>query len=91
MALALEELEECIPSVASVEEEVSTSELSKTLNCFIAELPETERQVFICRYWYLDSIEKICLEFGFSNSKVKSMLHRTRAKLLSHLRREGAE
>ena len=49
VAVALEELEECIPLVASVEQEVITSELSKMLNCFIAELPETERQVFICR------------------------------------------
>ncbi len=89
VALDLEELEECVPSNAAVEEEIIAAELSETLNRFVAELPETERRVFLSRYWYLDSIEQISLDFHFSNSKVKSMLHRTRGKLLSHLRQEG--
>ena len=91
VALALEELEGCVPSNATVEEEIIAAELSKTLNRFVAKLPETERQVFLSRYWYLDSIEQISLDFHFSNSKVKSMLYRTRGKLLSHLRQEGAQ
>lgn len=91
VTLALEELEGCVPSNATVEEEIITAELSETLNRFVAELPETERRVFLSRYWYLDSIEQISLDFNFSKSKVKSMLHRTRDKLLSRLREEGAK
>jgi hypothetical protein len=34
----------------------------KTLNHFIANLPATGRQVFRCRYWYLDSIEQISID-----------------------------
>ena len=89
VSLALDELSECVPSNVMVEDEIMAAELSKTLNRFIANLPVTERQVFLCRYWYLDSIEQISTDFGFSTSKVKSMLHRTRAKLLSHLKKEG--
>lgn len=89
VSLALDELSECVPSSVMVEDEVIAAELSKTLNRFIANLPATERQVFLCRYWYLDTIEQISTDFGFSTSKVKSMLHRTRAKLLSHLKKEG--
>ena len=89
MSLALDELSECVPSNVMVEEEIIAAELSKELNLFIANLPTTERKVFLCRYWYLDSIEQISADFCFSNSKVKSMLHRTRAKLLSHLKKEG--
>jgi RNA polymerase sigma factor (sigma-70 family) len=91
VALALDELEECVPSNTNVEKEIIASELSEILNRFVAELPEIERQVFLCRYWYLDSIEQISVAFQFSNSKVKSMLHRTRAKLLYYLRQEGVE
>ncbi len=91
VALALDELDECIPSNTNVEEEVLANELSKILNQFIADLPTTERRVFLCRYWYLDSIETISQEFNFSNSKVKSMLYRTRQKLLFRLRQEGVE
>lgn len=91
VALALDELDECIPSTTTVEDEVFALELSKSLNRFIAGLPDTERRVFLCRYWYLDSIDTISQEFNFSTSKVKSMLHRTRGKLLRHLSREGVE
>lgn len=91
LALALEELDECIPSAFSVEDEIMAKELTKILNDFIGKLPKIERQVFLCRYWYFDSIETISEEFGFSISKVKTMLHRTRAKLLFQLRQEGVE
>lgn len=87
--LVLDELSECVPSNFMVEDEIIAKELAKTLNRFIAELPTTERQVFLCRYWYLDSIEQISMDFCFSTSKVKSMLYRTRAKLLSYLKKEG--
>lgn len=89
MFLVLDELSECVPSNVMVEDEIIAKELAKTLNRFIAELPTTERQVFLCRYWYLESIEQISMDFCFSTSKVKSMLHRTRAKLLSYLKKEG--
>ncbi len=88
VALALEELGECVPAGESTEDKVLAAELSGAINRFVAGLPETERKVFLCRYWYLDSIGKISSDFGFSDSKVKSMLHRTRVKLLSHLRKE---
>ena len=89
VSLALDELSECVPSNVVVEDQIIAMELAKTLNRFIASLPVTERQVFLCRYWYLDSIEKISMDFCFSSSKVKSMLHRTRTKLLSYLKKEG--
>ncbi|MCB6345160.1 RNA polymerase sigma factor [Enterocloster lavalensis] len=90
VSLALEELSECVPSKSAVEDEILAAELSETLNCFIASLPATERQIFLCRYWYLDSIDTISRSFCFSRSKVKSMLYRTRVKLLNHLKKEGA-
>lgn len=89
VALALDELSECIPSDKTVDSELDEAELAKSINAFLADLPITERRVFICRYFYLDSIQKICGQFGFGQSKVKSMLYRTRKKLLSYLKKEG--
>lgn len=89
IAIALEELEECIPSSQSVEQEIEAAELRRMVNEFVRSLPQTERNVFVCRYWYLDAISDICLQFGFSQSKVKSMLQRTRKKLQIYLRKEG--
>ena len=64
-------------------------ELEKLFNDFLNALPVTERRVFLCRYWYMDSIQSIAQQFGFSQSKVASMLHRTRAKLRAVLEKEG--
>lgn len=89
VSLALEELSECIPSNTSVEESVIAGELSARINRFVGTLAPTERQVFLCRYWYLDSIDKISADFCFGKSKVKSMLHRTREKLRVYLEKEG--
>ena len=78
--LALDELEECVDS-HNVETELAKKELTRVLNMFLSSLTETERNVFLCRYWYLDSISAICEQFGYSQSKVKVMLHRTRKAL----------
>ena len=55
------------------------------------DIPATDRRDFVCRYWYLDPIEDIAKQFGFTKSKVKSMLHRTRKKLRTYLEKEGIE
>ncbi len=88
-ALALEELSECVSSGDGPEESAEAGELREALDRFIATLPEREKRVFLCRYWYLDPIADIARRFGYGESKVKSMLARTRGKLRSFLIEEG--
>ena len=83
IALAYEELSDCIPGSKSMEEELQEKELAEIINCFLDELPAAERHVFICRYWYFDDISTISKQFGFSSSKVKSMLYRIRKNCYS--------
>ena len=87
--MVIEELEECISGEDSVEKEYLQKEFAMMMNGFLENLPEPERKVFLCRYWYLDSIEDIAKRFSFSESKVASMLHRTRGKLRKMLEQEG--
>ena len=87
--LAIEELSECISSRNNVEWEVENAETAKLVNDFVNSLSVAERRVFICRYWYLDSISVIGQQFGYSDSKVKSMLYRTRKKLSAYLAEGG--
>ena len=89
LTLALDELEDCVSGTGSIENEMERRELEKLFNDFLNALPVTERRVFLCRYWYMDSIQSIAQQFGFSQSKVASMLHRTRAKLRAALAKEG--
>lgn len=89
IALALEELGECIPDSDRPERQVEMRELSMCIKAFIGSLPEIEQAVFVGRYWYLYSIKTIAGHYGFSQSKVKSMLSRTRDKLHRQLQKEG--
>ena len=89
MPLALEELEDCVAGLQDVETEYQRKELIRVYKKFLDQLPVTERRVFLSRYWYVDSIETIADRYGFSQSKVKSMLHRTRIKLRKQLAEEG--
>ena len=89
VTLALEELEDCVAGLQNVEMEYERKELIRAYVKFLDTLPITERRVFLCRYWYVDSVEAIAEKFGFSQSKVKTMLYRTRKKLRKTLWEEG--
>ncbi len=87
--LCLEELANCASGEPGVEEKAVMKEVVALLNRFLQDLPETERKVFLCRYWYVDSVQDISRDFGFSQTKVTTMLYRTRNKLRKELQKEG--
>ncbi len=87
--ISLDELSECVADRSNIEKEMEEKEVIAVINQFLRDLPEIQRNVFICRYWYMDSILSIAKEFHFSESKVKSMLMRTRQKLKQILTKEG--
>ncbi len=87
--IVLDELQDCVPSKESVEEEIEVKELAGIIDKFLRGLPKEERNIFLCRYWYMDSIADICKQFGYGESKVKMKLLRTRKKLMEKLEKEG--
>lgn len=89
VSFALDELDECIAAEDDVEKAIEYKELLQTINTFIGALSETERDLFVCRYWFLASIQELSEKFAFSESKTKSMLFRTREKLKVYLEEEG--
>lgn len=88
-AISLDELSDCTPSNIMVEQEVEIAELGKSISSFLYSQKEDIRNVFICRYFYCDSVEEISDRFGYSQSKIKSMLMRARIRLKSYLKKEG--
>ena len=87
--LALEELADCIPGNDSPQSQMEMKELTRLINSFLKALPETEQRIFVSRYWYLMPVKEIARNMGFSESKVKSALSRTRSKLKYYLEKEG--
>ncbi|MGN0649214.1 MAG: RNA polymerase sigma factor [Oscillospiraceae bacterium] len=88
----LSELEECSCGIRSpqpdIEQQADNAELARVLNDFVRNLGREQRVVFVRRYWYADSISAIAERCGMSESKVKSMLMRTRNKLKQRLESE---
>ena len=87
--LALRELEGCIPAVTDLDQIADEIVLSKSINQFLRELPRTERNIFVGRYWHLYSISDLAQAYGMRESKVASLLFRMRKKLKSYLEKEG--
>jgi len=89
MNLLLSELGDCIPSAGGPEEAYEASIVTEAMNTFLKMLEQTARMVFILRYFYGESIRAISERFAMSESKVKSILFRTRRKLGIYLENEG--
>ena len=88
-ALAFEELSETVKGGSDVEREFDKQELSREINEFLGSLPEYKRNIFICRYWYCDSVKKIAAEWGMTRTAVSVTLHRLRGELRVFLRKRG--
>ena len=86
--LPLDEFEYTI-GTNGVQTDAEKAELSRMITVFLGTLKETERNVFIRRYWYFDPIESICKRYGFEKGKVVMMLKRTRKRLAERLKKEG--
>ena len=86
--LPLDELEDLIGD-GQVEEAAEVNELSAAISRFLRERSESERNIFIRRYWFDDSIDQIARRFGAGESKIKMTLKRTRDRLRSFLKKEG--
>lgn len=88
MTVALDELLDLADGRQDVENQLRYQETAAAFNRFLGTLPKTERDVFLRRYWFVDPIADIAASFGFTQSKVASMLLRTRKKLRRYFEQE---
>ena len=87
-ALSLEELDPYIGR-NTTEEALDVQALSHAIAAFLQTITPEARNVFLCRYYYLDPVKKIAGYCGITESKTKILLHRTRQALWEYLQKEG--
>ena len=88
--VALEELRECLSAPEGrPEEEAEAARLGELISRFLRSLPKEDRQLFVRRYWYLDSTGALAGRFGRGEGWVKTRLYRLRRKLRDYLEEEG--
>ena len=83
------EIEDSVRNITDVESEIEAKLLREAINDFLRKQPEEKSNIFIHRYWYMDSIEQIADRYSMTNGKVKSILFRMRNSLKDHLTAEG--
>ena len=84
LTVSLDELEACIPAAAE-----DAGQLADLLNSFLAELDETNRVLFMGRYWYSYAIDDLAAQMELTDKAVYMRLHKTREKLRAYLAERG--
>lgn len=92
--LTLDELNECIPAGSTgfgggFDDDYEARRVGECVNRFLRKQSGETRDLFICRYFYGDSVADITDRFGLSERKVRTRLARTRNKLRKFLESEG--
>ncbi len=87
--LALDEIGEVAAPDADLAAQIEREEFSRILNAFLWSLPERDCCVFIRRYYYLESVERISERYAVSQAAVFKILSRARGKLRKALEEEG--
>ena len=56
---------------------------------FLCSIPARDSDIFLRRYFFVESTDAIARRFGISRANVLTVLSRTRKKLRTHLESEG--
>ena len=83
------EMEQCLPVADQAQSRLDAAALTEAINRFLGSLDPEKRNLFVRRYWYLDSVAELAARFSLSQSKVKTTLFRCRTGLREHLEKEG--
>lgn len=89
LALALDELSQCVAGSQDTESQAEARELEACIRRFLAGLPQRDRDIFLRRYFYVESVKSIARRYGMKEGTAAVSLHRCRQKLRAHLEKEG--
>lgn len=87
--LSLAELSDCVTDGKDPENETEMQLLSDAITAFLENQPVNNRNIFVKRYFFSESIKEISDTMGLSVNNVKTILSRTRTKLKEYLIKEG--
>lgn len=89
LAVALDELEECISGKSFVDNTLDKKLLDECIRAFLKGISKRDRQFFLRRYFFTEAVSDIAARFKVSENAVSVSLHRTRARLKLCLEKEG--
>lgn len=87
--VSFEELEECLPSSRSIENDIASTELAKVIEDFLGRLSKENRIIFLRRYWFFDNYAQISKKVGLTKGTISVRLTRIRKQLKFYLLERG--
>ena len=87
-ALLLEELGECVAPGDDPADEAQARELERHIGVFLSRLPTRDRDLFLRRYFYAESVKDIAARYRLTENQCSAALSRTRKKLRTYLEQE---
>lgn len=88
LKVCLSELEESIPTPDTPDAKVEYALLAQCINTYLSGQTQTNRYLFVRRYFYMDSCKEIAGAIGLSEQAVRSRLMRMRTELRNYLQKE---
>ena len=88
-AVALDDAEGFIPGGGDPAESLTAAELGSVISAYLKSLPETDRNVFVCRYFHNMQLKDIKKKLGLGLRKIRNSLTRSREGLREKLKKEG--
>lgn len=85
----LTELDECLPSGYSIEDEAEKAELSAALNDWLRLQSDKHRKMFVLRYFNMYSVKETAKACSMSKTAVTTALARLRGSLKNYLTERG--
>ena len=76
-------------SLGQPEETAEADALRRSISAFLRRQPREKRQLFVLRYWYMESIAEISRRTGLRQDRIRTELYRMRKKLRTTLKEEG--
>lgn len=73
----------------NLQDKAEAKELGEAISAFLWKQKPEIRRAFLLRYWGCQGLEEIAREMGWSLSKTKTVLFRTRNSLKEYLQKEG--
>lgn len=89
LTVSLNELDDCIPSIDTLEHQYYTHEIGNILNSYLKTLSRRSLTIFICRYYFSDSVASIAAMLQVNESTVFRALTKIREGLKERLKQEG--
>lgn len=87
--IVFDEVAEIVSGRDDVEGAINTIELTDALDTFLKNLSPEKRKIFICRYWYFDSVKSIASRCNVTENNVSVILNRLRRQLSEYLSERG--